>query len=235
MELLPPNPGVALDVGAGMGITSCALAAAGWRVVAAEPDPGDLVGAGAIRALAAQAGLEMEVLEVAGEELPTADCTFDLVFCRQTLHHARNLERLCREAHRVLRPGGLLVATREHVVSSTRQLRQFLAAHPLHSIYGGEHAYTLAAYRNALLRAGFTALRAIGPLESVMNYAPLTESGLIDDVARRAARIPAGGEIARLLLRSRFRKQVLKVLSRCDRKPGRLYSFVATRALLEES
>jgi len=41
--LLPSRPGLALDVGAGRGIASYALAKAGWTVVAIEPDASALL------------------------------------------------------------------------------------------------------------------------------------------------------------------------------------------------
>src|SRR5579862_2301134 len=50
--LLGTMRGRALDVGAGRGIASYALARDGFEVTALEPDPSELIGAGAIRALA---------------------------------------------------------------------------------------------------------------------------------------------------------------------------------------
>ena len=44
----------ALDLGAGRGISSYALAREGWQVTALEPDPSMLIGAGAIRSLVAK-------------------------------------------------------------------------------------------------------------------------------------------------------------------------------------
>src|SRR5262249_28824130 len=70
--LLPSPPGRALDMGAGRGIASYALAADGWQVTALEPDPSNLVGAGAIRALASESGNPIEVVEQWGETLPFA-------------------------------------------------------------------------------------------------------------------------------------------------------------------
>src|SRR5208282_1658778 len=56
LALLPSRTGNALEIGAGHGIASVALAQEGWRVTALEPDPSELVGAGAIRQLAQQCG-----------------------------------------------------------------------------------------------------------------------------------------------------------------------------------
>ena len=62
-ELLAGRSGAALDVGAGRGIASYALAKEGLEVTALEPDPSELVGGGAIRALAAESGLPIRVVE----------------------------------------------------------------------------------------------------------------------------------------------------------------------------
>ena len=228
-RLMPALPGEALDVGAGMGVASYALARDGWRTVALEPDPSALVGAGAIRRLADEAGLSIEVVQEWGESLPFADARFELVHARQVLHHARELPRFCAELFRVLKPGGILLATREHVVSSPAQLPAFLAGHALHGLYGGENAFTLPAYLAALRGAGFEVTQVLGPLESVINFAPFTEEGLVQEIARRAARVPGGSALVRAALARPWRGAALRLLSRLDRRPGRLYTFVARR------
>lgn len=226
---MPAPRGAALDVGAGMGVAAYALARDDWRTVALEPDASDLVGAGAIRRLAGEAGLDIEVVQEWGESLPFPDASFDLVHARQVLHHARDLPRFCRELHRVLKPGGVLLATREHVVSSSAQLPAFLAGHALHKYYGGENAFTRNAYRQALTGAGLQMLHDLGPLQSVINYAPFTEHSLVGEITRRAGRLPGGALLARMLLAPPWRQPALSLLSRLDRRPGRLHTFVACR------
>src|SRR6202140_2990484 len=100
--LLPGVTGTALDVGAGRGIASYALARDGWRVCALEPDASALVGAGAIRALAAPTPYPIEVVEAFGEELPFRNNQIDLILPPQALHQARYLRSLLYELHRVV-------------------------------------------------------------------------------------------------------------------------------------
>ncbi len=223
--------GRALDVGAGRGIASYALAREGFtEVVALEPDPSSLVGAGAIRQLAADAGLPIRVTQEFSERLPFDDASFDLVFARAVLHHTSDLDAACREFHRVLRPGGRLVAVREHVVSSTADLPAFFDVHPLHHLYGGENAHVLPRYQSALRDAGFRDLATLAPWDSAINFAPHTLDSLRAELATRVGRrVPGTSAILRALMPPLW-GLLRPLLNAVDRRPGRLYSFVATKA-----
>ena len=223
---LPSVPGTALDLGAGNGIASHALARDGWVVMALEPDPSLTVGAGAIRALAASNSLAITVLDAEGEAIPLPDGSVDLVFARQVLHHARDLPRLCREVARVLRPGGTLLALRDHVVASDRQLKAFLASHPLHRYYGGEHAYRREQYLRAIRGAGLQVTHVLGSFDSVINYAPHTPESLVEELRRR---LPGGWMLARPLDSARAFRLMCRTLSLLDRRAGRLLSVIARR------
>lgn len=205
-------PGDALDLGAGRGMASYSLARDGWRVTAAEPDPSPIVGAAAAEELARRTGVSFQVVRAFGEQLPMADAAFDVVYCRQVLHHARDLQRLVAEVHRVLRPGGLFLATREHVISRSEDLGDFLQAHPLHRLFGGEHAYLLADYRRAIRSSGLRLIRILAPFDSDINLYPRSR-----DLLRPR----------RDLFGMRFRLRVLRK-NRSD-APGRLYTFVSVR------
>jgi SAM-dependent methyltransferase len=231
LALLPPPPGKALDLGAGNGISSYALARAGYQVTAVEPDASALVGRGAIAQLAAEEGLAIAVREGTGERIPLRTGELEVVFARQVLHHARDLPALCAEMARVLRPGGRLVAVRDHVITREADLPTFLANHPLHRLYGGENAYRLSEYRRALEGAGFRIVTMLRSFDSVINYYPHTRATLRAELIRRSHRVPiAGGVASALLANDRVFDATLALLSRVDRRPGRLVSFVCDKA-----
>lgn len=230
----PPVQGRALDIGAGRGISSYALVMDGWGVTSLDPDMSNIVGIGATAQLARETGVRIESICAFGERMPLADETFDLVYCRQAMHHAANINLLAREIGRVLKPGGVFIAVREHVIDQQEDLPAFLREHPLHGLYGGENAYTLDAYMDALGEGNMACIRAISPIESVINYFPLSSDevwtrccrGLVGLVGWRmgkklaSERTLAGRVLYRLLL---------AVATAGDKTPGRLYSFVAKK------
>src|SRR4029077_277791 len=134
----------------GRGIVSWAFALNGCEVHAVEPDPSPLVGAGAIRTLCAATGQSVNIVETVGERLNFSEFTFDYVVCRAVLHHVGDLDQVCREVFRVLKPGGRFLAIKEHVADTPEELDAFLRSHPLHHLYGGEHAFALKKYIQSL-------------------------------------------------------------------------------------
>lgn len=214
-KLVGKARGKALDVGAGRGIAAFALAKDGWQVTALEPDPSDLVGAGAIRNLARESELKIDIVQEWGESLPFEDESFDFVHARQVLHHARNLQQLCSELQRVLKKGGLFLATREHVIDTVEDLPVFLNSHPLHNLYGGENAYLLDEYLLAIHKAGIKMIKYFSPWESDLNLYPQK----LEDVQAAVARELGFTQAEELSVKDLYQ------ISRQLTTPGRLYSF----------
>lgn len=229
-DLLPRCAGKVLDVGAGHGITSYALAKDGWQVTALEPYPSDEVGAGAIRRLAQGENLPIDVVQEFGEKIPFQDGCFDVVFARQALHHANDLPQFCTEIARVLKPGGRFVAIRDHVISHKTDLEKFLAIHPLHRYYGGENAFLLQEYKQAFASAGLILKQALRPLESAINFSPHDDVSLKKEFIGRIEKLPIGTLIGKIL-RSYpiIYRMALNSAARFDNRPGRVYSFVCDK------
>lgn len=218
-----------LDLGAGNGIASFALARTGWRVTAVDPDPSDEVGIGAIRSLFEEAGLVISLVQECGEDMSLADASFDALHARQVFHHAVSLETMAKEAARVLRSGGVLLATREHVADDKEQLAIFRSNHPLHPLYGGESAYPVSRYVAAFEAASLHVIQVWGPAESILNFYPGSEDER-QNVLQQMVTARCSG-IDRWLTRvAKFREMQLKRVMSQNRTPGRLFSF-----LLEKS
>jgi hypothetical protein len=115
---------------------------------------------------------------------------------------------------------------RDHVITGPDQLPAFLARHPLHKLYGGENAFTLAQYRDALAAAGLGVRHEWRSFQSVVNYDPYTPADLRGLVATRFGALRP--VIAALLRLVPF--AVLgRALTLVDRTPGRLVSFLAIK------
>jgi SAM-dependent methyltransferase len=217
---LPAVPGRALDIGAGRGIASFSLASDGWNVTALEPDSSSVVGSGAIRDLARGAGINIGIVETWGENLPFPDESFDLVYCRSVLHHAYDLCRLCREVGRVLREGGTFIAVREHVISRKADLQIFLNNHPLHKLRGGESAYLLQEYIEAIRSGGIGIDHILNPKESDINLFPSTRQEMKLHLASKIG-WPFPNAIPDI---------ALKLYGAMVDAPGRLYSFIGVKS-----
>jgi SAM-dependent methyltransferase len=94
--LVPEGAELVVELGAGTGKLTRALASLGPRVVAVEPDP---------RMLAVLRGLGLEGVEGSAEAIPFGDGVADAVVAGSSLHWFE-LELALPEIHRVLRPGG---------------------------------------------------------------------------------------------------------------------------------
>jgi len=91
-----------LDVGAGTGNYTAALASFGYKMCAIEPSMVMVNSAGKDEATQWYLGN--------AENLPFDEASFDAAYCTLSLHHFSDQTRGLREIHRVLKPGGRFVA-----------------------------------------------------------------------------------------------------------------------------
>ena len=172
-----PKAKTILDIGCGNGISTINFAQKGYQVTAVEPDSSLTVGAGAIRIVKNKLGLtNIEIFEDFAENIRFKDNSFDVVYVRQAMHHANHLNNFVKECVRVLKPGGILLTVRDHVIFDEPDKQWFLNSHPLQKLYGGENAFTPKEYKEAFRKAGATIIKELKYYDSVLNYFPATET-----------------------------------------------------------
>ncbi len=178
-----------LDIGAGNGISTLAFALEGFSVVAVEPDPSATVGAKAIQLLKDEyCSPDVEIDSAYGEALKYADCSFDVVYARQAMHHAHDLNGFIAEAARVTKQNGIVLTCRDHVVNDKQQKDEFLKTHPFQKFYHGENAFSEAEYKAAFCKAGLTLIEELGHLDSMINYSPQTKQEITADFKKTLSR-----------------------------------------------
>jgi SAM-dependent methyltransferase len=218
-----------VDLGAGTGVASYAFAKAGaGEVVALEPDESEVVGQGAIRR-ACEGLPAVRIVTGLGEDLPLGSGTVDLVYARQVLHHARDLDRVVSECARVLRPGGVFLACREHVVGDEKELAEFLRAHPIHQLAGGENAWKLDQYLNAIRASGLELKKTLRPWDSLVNAFPEVRSNAELRGYWRVRLVAERGLFGRVAaLVPGVEARMWRNLNRAP-VPGRLFSFLCVK------
>ena len=226
-----------LDIGSGNGISAISFALDGYKITVSEPDPSDTIGAGAIRKLIREYDIkDMEVHEEFAENINFSGKLFDLIYVRQAMHHAYDLNLFVKNLATLLKPGGCLLTIRDHVIFDEKDKEKFLEAHPLHKFYGGENAFTATQYRDALTGAGLHILKELRYYDSVINYFPVTKEGLINEKKKLLsalksalkskigllADIPFVFNIYQRKNRANWEKNESSI-------PGRMYSYIAKK------
>ena len=110
------------DLGAGEGTLSQLLAQRAEKVIAIDLSPKMVDYAQKLAVSNGLANLEFRIGDI--EDPPIADSSIDLAILSQALHHAENPPRAIHSAHRILRPGGLLIVLDllQHNFSEAREL-----------------------------------------------------------------------------------------------------------------
>lgn len=146
------RPRRALDLGAGGGHVSYAMAALAERATACDPLPEMLA---AVEAEAARRGIRnLDTACGAAEALPFADGEFDFLACRYSAHHWRDWQAGLRQARRVLQRGATALFI--DVVSAGGPLNDtHLQAAELLRDPSHVRDYTVAEWQAALAEAHF--------------------------------------------------------------------------------
>ena len=224
------------DIGCGNGIASYAFALKGCDVWATDPDVSDIVGLGAVAKLAALfPENRIKTVNTSVENMPFESNSMDIVYARQCLHHFKNLKTGLQECARILKPGGIFIACREHVITNNEQLELFLNNHHFHQLHGCENAYRSDEYLSSLHNAGLAITHHLLPYDSVINYYPITTDELRKSAYDKLS-YRFGSQIGKFLVsyEAVFR-YYLKRLSRYDNSPGRLNSFIAKKLAVKYS
>ena len=109
-----------LDIGCGAGILSEPLTRLGAEVTGIDPADGNI---GIARAHAAIGGLSIDYRVETAEALAVSGAQFDVVLAMEVVEHVKDMPSFVRTAARLVRPGGLLVAS-----TLNRTLKSFALA-----------------------------------------------------------------------------------------------------------
>jgi SAM-dependent methyltransferase len=237
LEVYAPNAKSILDVGCGNGISSIAFALDGYTVTACEPDASNTVGAGAVERLKQVYGINtLEVYQEYAEKINLPKAFFDIVYVRQAMHHAYDLNVFVKNLASLVKPNGILITVRDHVIYNEPDKKLFLENHPLHKFYGGENAFTEDEYKRAMELAGLKISKTLKHYDSVINYSPLSTNELSSLKVEKEnsiqniliEKIGLLGKIPFILnmYKKKIGFDIDKVINEKD-IPGRMYSFIA--------
>ncbi|GAC1706221.1 MAG: hypothetical protein NVS9B7_14580 [Flavisolibacter sp.] len=167
------------------------------------------------------------IYESFAENIGFANDSFDVVYVRQAMHHANNLLKFVNECSRVLKPGGLFITIRDHVIIDEEDKRWFLDSHPLHKFYGGENAFTEIEYTEAMTRSNLDVKKIIRFFDSEVNFFPISSKEI------KSAKIKH--KIYQFLISmlpnqiSGYFKKKSNSMLKEENFPGRMYSFIAIK------
>jgi ubiquinone/menaquinone biosynthesis C-methylase UbiE len=170
----------ALDIATGGGHTALALAPHVRHVVASDLTPKMLEAAAAFIRGAGAANVSFEVADA--ERLPFEDARFDIVSCRIAPHHFADVRAFCREAARVLRPGGRFVLI-DSWSADDDELDRFINDIEWRRDTSHARSYRLSEWR-AMIEATGLAVDVVEPFERRHDFAEWTARSRMDAAER---------------------------------------------------
>ncbi|MBN3769185.1 glycosyltransferase [Burkholderia sp. Se-20378] len=191
-----PHARTMIDVGGGNGVMAVAFALEGYHVKLVEKSGDRIVGTLAAETLLNFVARNVdptirERVRIVSSDMESLDVDeqFDVVYCRQALHHFRDPVTSLKKIKELLAANGVALLIREHVIFDEDDRARFLDGHAFHHYYGGENAYTVEQYLDFVKAAGLRLRRTLGFADSVINYFPHSEQELANlselDVAGR--------------------------------------------------
>ncbi len=168
-----------LDVGGSGGVMTVAFAKAGYHVTLIEPSSDQIVGTQAAAALRDAIAYHedpsiMDRIDIVNGIVEdfSPSAPFDIVYCRQVVHHFRDPVISLRKIRDLLADNGTAFLVREHVIFDDTDKQQFLDGHPLHRYTRGENAYTQEQYALFVKEAGLELRQVYGFADTPINYYP---------------------------------------------------------------
>lgn len=191
---LSPSGARALDLGSGAGWGAWLLAEAGYETWMCDFEANSL----ALGAIYQHRNLRDRVV-ADGRFPPFADASFDVVVCKEFIHHIEDKEALIAEINRMLRPGGVL-AVSDPVMSVSKRLRELRHPdpHESHRIgWPGEYFRALQDNGFDVLESAYRfgfAGRWMGRIRTTVDARSVNRLKA-DRVTGTLARIPGGGAL----------------------------------------
>jgi SAM-dependent methyltransferase len=156
------NKPLALDLGAGGCLQSWQLAQFGFDVVAVELVPEFLLAAPPLPESIDRVCSDVELL-------PFKDQSFDVIFCKETLHHVGDLGLALREACRVCKIGGAIVIEEPAWPSNAKSNMAQFKEHDHAAHVGITHAYhNYGEYRATLDRYCKVSYEEVSPAKDYL-------------------------------------------------------------------
>jgi len=160
-----------LDVGCGAGILSEPLARMGGTVVGIDPTP-KLIEAAKLHA--AEAGLAIDYRAGTAEELAAAGEQFDIVMAMEVVEHVIDVPAFVATCGRMVKPGGLMVASTINRTIKAFVLAIIGAEYVLRWLPRGTHSYDKLV-TPAELTAAFHAAGMTPAAETGVMYVPFVD------------------------------------------------------------
>jgi len=162
LNALPDAGGVFLDIGTGRGLCPRAVKKVGARSISVDSP---LVSGRSALENVAEAGVETLSIVVGEQSIPLPDQSVDCILFADVIEHLANSPKpVLREIWRLLKPGGICVASTPNAVRLTARLKLLFGQSNWPNVFdyydqafhgGHHHEYTRDEFRGVFEREGF--------------------------------------------------------------------------------